>query len=65
MEPFAIWNLLKNALTATEQAAAPTSEAPQAKEESASVPKEEAPYRPNACEEYFLRHEQIKNHRKK
>ncbi len=79
MEPFAIWNLLKAALSATEPPSANT----QISEGAATNPSDEAPFRQadegaetttmhanfppraNACEEYFLRHEQLKNHRKK
>lgn len=82
MEAFAIWNLLKSALSAAETPSASgksvTAEQPQTSGEStvsqekggegsappSANPPSTAP-RANACEEYFLRHEQLKNHRKK
>ena len=82
MEAFAIWNLIKSALSAAE--APSTNEKnddntpPKPNNEAAFTQGKDAPNntsagenltsndtRPNACEEYFLRHEQLKNHRRK
>jgi hypothetical protein len=69
MEPFAIWNLLKtvlsNAESPTAQASAPDAEETKNAVSSKDEPTQSEPARPNACEEYFLRHEQIKSQRKR
>lgn len=73
MEAFGIWNLLKTLLandTASENTAgANTQITPQntAHEEGIEAPPAptEQPTKPNACEEYFLRHERLTGKRKK
>lgn len=73
MEAFGIWNLLKTLLandTANENTAgAPTqgSTANPSQSEGGEAPPAptEQPTKPNACEEYFLRHERLTGKRKK
>ena len=75
MESFALWNLLKTALSAAQQSSASLSASgeeskteAQKADESRPTPTEENPPIPNhanACEAYLLRHEAIKSTRKK
>lgn len=69
MESFAIWNLLKTALS-TAQAPSPTSSANGEESEISEATSEEkaknsptqsdsSPHKENACEAYFLRHEKL------
>ena len=69
MEPFAIWNLLKTVLSSAETPSAAPNAPTREEEKTVEIPKEEppkeSPARANACEAYFLRHEQIKSQRKR
>ncbi len=73
MEAFGIWNLIKTLLandaTSENTAGTPTQSATQnvAHEEGGEAPPApaEQPPKPNACEEYFLRHERLTGKRKK
>ncbi len=70
IEPFAIWNLIQNALAAAESAPAKTPTNDEEKAETAQnssaeksaadgAPEAEKEAAPNACESYLLRHEQL------
>ena len=74
METFGIWNLLKSILSNETQVnssqASHRESAPSEGKSETEKPIENAPPSPpesktNACEEYFLRHEQLKNGRKR
>ena len=75
MEQFAIWNLLKTMLNNSEPPSAPTPKKPETTDENTVVGVEtkaadegqepSSPQPVNACEEYLLRHERLKNQRKK
>ena len=75
MEQFGIWNLLKTMLNNSEPPSAPTQKKSETTDENTVGGVENkaeeggkepsAPQPVNACEEYLLRHERLKNQRKK
>ena len=73
MEAFGIWNLLKTLLandradenTTGAPAQGTTENPPQSDGSEAPPTPAEQPTKPNACEEYFLRHERLTGKRKR